>query len=72
MTYVALPCFAPLNRNICKSVLGFQALTGSYETGKFFGFSKVTCRETYLASVPSIWKTFKRLEECLMVTLENC
>ena len=71
MTYVALPCLAPLDRNTCNIVIDSHALTGSDQTEKFFVFSKLTYRETNLASAISIWKVFKRLEEYWMVILEN-
>ena len=37
------PLAEKLGSNVCKDLLGFHALTGSGQTGKFFGFSKLTC-----------------------------
>jgi hypothetical protein len=54
-----------LGKDICKSLLGLHALTGSYQTGKFFGFSKLTCWKTYMSSSQNILKAFKNLGELL-------
>ena len=47
------PLTEKLNFDLHKGLLRFHALTGSDQTGKFFGYSKLSCLETYLASSPS-------------------
>ena len=44
-----------------KGVLGLHVLTGSDQTGKLFGYSKLSCWETYLASSPSTLQAFANL-----------
>ena len=43
-----------------KGLLGFHPLRGSYQTGKFFGYSKLSW-EMYLASSPSALQAFANL-----------
>ena len=37
------PLAEKLNFDLCKGLSGFHALTGSDQTGKFFGYSKLSC-----------------------------
>ena len=41
-----------LRRDVCETLLGFHALTGCDQTGKFYGHSKLSCWQTFL-SFPS-------------------
>ena len=47
------PLAEKLNFDLLKGLLEFHALTGSDQTGKFFGYSKLSCWETHLAFSPS-------------------
>ena len=55
------PLAKKLNFDLCKGLFGFHALIGSDPTGKFFGYSKLSCWETYLASSPSTLQAFANL-----------
>ena len=46
--------FEKLGPSLCKALLGFHAITGCDQTGKFFGISKLSCWKTFLVSPPSI------------------
>ena len=55
------PLAEKLNYDLRKGLLGYHSLTGSDQTGKFFGYSKLSCWETYLASSPSTLQAFENL-----------
>ena len=55
------PLAEKLNFDLSKGLLGFHALTGSDQTGKFFSYSKLSFWETYLASSPSTLQAFANL-----------
>ena len=55
------PLTEKLDFDLHKGLLRFHALTGSDQTGKFFGYSKLSCWETYLASSPSTLQAFANL-----------
>ena len=59
------PLAEKLGSNVCKGLLSFHALTGSDQTRKFFGFSKLTCWDTYMASPQSTLKAFENLGRVL-------
>ena len=59
------PLAEKLGSNVCKGLLGFHTLTGSDQTGKFFGFSKLTCWNTYMASPQITLKVFEKLGRVL-------
>lgn len=46
---------------LCKCLLGFHAFTGSDQTGKFYGFSKLSCWKTLISSSPNILDAFCKL-----------
>ena len=50
-----------LGRDVCEALLGFHALTGCDETGKFYENSKLSCWQTFLFSPPDVIKTFQNL-----------
>ena len=54
-----------LGSKVFKGLLGFHALTGSDLTGKFFGLSKLTSWDTYMASPQSTLKAFENLGRVL-------
>ena len=56
------PLTGRLNFDLRKGLLGFHALTGSDQTGKFFGYSKLSCWKRYLASSPSTLEAFANLD----------
>ena len=41
--------FEQLGPQICKAILGFHAITGCDQTGKFFGISKLSCWKAFVA-----------------------
>ena len=59
------PLAEKLGSNVCKGLLGFHTLTGSDQTGKFFGFSKLTCWDMCMASPQSTLKAFEKLGRVL-------
>ena len=59
------PLAEKLGSNVCKGLLSFHALTGSDQTRRFFGFSKLTCWDTYMASPQSTLKAFENLGRVL-------
>ena len=59
------PLAEKLGSNVCKGSLGFHALTGSHQTGKFFGFSKLMFWDTYMASAQSTLEAFENLGRVL-------
>ena len=50
-----------LERDVCEALLGFHALTGCDQTGKFYGHSKLSCWQTFLSSPPDVVKAFQNL-----------
>ena len=55
------PLAENLTFDLRKGLLGFHVLIGSDQTGKFFGSSKLSCWEKYLASSPSASQAFANL-----------
>ena len=55
------PLEKKLGSNICKGLLSFHALTGSDQTGKLFGFSKLTCWDMYMVSPQTTLEAFENL-----------
>ena len=46
---------------VCTPLLGFHAMTGSDQTGKFNGFTKKTCWDTFIQSTDDILDAFIHL-----------
>ena len=46
---------------VCTALLGFHAMTGSDQTGKFNGFTKKTCWDTFIQSTDDILDAFIHL-----------
>ena len=46
---------------VCTALLGFHAMTGSDQTGKFNGFNKKTCWDTFVQSTDDILDAFIHL-----------
>ena len=50
-----------LGPELCKSLLGFHALTGCDQTGKFSGFSKLSCWKVLIDSSPHVLNALQLL-----------
>ena len=46
---------------VCTALLGFHAMNGNDQTGKFNGFTKKTCWDTFVQSTADILDTFIHL-----------
>ena len=53
--------FEILGPSLCKPLLGFHAITGCDQTGKFFGISKLSCWKTFLVSPRNIIEALSKL-----------
>ena len=49
----------------CNALLGFHALTGCDQTGKFYGFSKLLCWKTFNFSSPEVYTALQSLGNTL-------
>ena len=47
----------------CAALLGFHSFTGCDQTGKFSGFSKLSCWKTFVKSKSSVLEAFAKLGE---------
>ena len=54
-----------LGIEMCKCLLGFHSLTGSDQTGRFYGFSKLACWKTFLSSPSDVLKALGSLGRIL-------
>ena len=59
-----------LGREICKSLLGFHALTGCDQTGKFFGFTKLSCWKNLMQCQPDVVNALQKLGDCTTTEVE--
>ena len=59
--------YEALGADLCKALLGFHALTGCDQTGKFYGFSKLACWKALTSSPP---ETIQALQ-CLGVEINE-
>ena len=50
-----------LGEEKCAALLGFHSFTGCHQTGKFSGFSKLSCWKTFVKSKPSVLEAFAKL-----------
>ena len=50
-----------LGEEKCAALLGFHSFTGCDQTGKFSGFSKLSCWKTFVKSKPSVLEAFAEL-----------
>ena len=48
----------------CTSLLGFHAVTGCDQTGKFVGFTKKTCWKVLVDASPDVTSAFRSLGQC--------
>ena len=48
----------------CTSPLGFHAVTGCDQTGKFVGFTKKTCWKVLVDASPDVTSAFRSLGQC--------
>ena len=53
--------YEKLGNEKCKALLGFHAITGCDQTGKFYGFSKLGCWKTFLSSSSDVLKSLQNL-----------
>ena len=57
--------YEKLGKVNCKALLGFHALTGCDQTGKFYGFSKLSCWKTFNSSSPEVYIALQSLGNTL-------
>ena len=50
-----------VGRDVCEALLGFHALTGCDQAEKFYGHSKLSCWQTFVSSLPDVFKAFQNL-----------
>ena len=56
---------------ICKALLGFHSFTGCDQTGRFYGYSKLTCWKVFTSSNVFIQNAFQCLGDSLIVDVYN-
>ena len=60
-----------MGKEICKLLLGFHSFTKCDQTGKFYGYSKLTCWKVYMSSNVSLQNAFPCLRDSLTVDVYN-
>ena len=53
-----------LDLELCTSHLGFHALTGYNQTGKFAGFTRKTCLKVLVVASPHVSSAFRSIGRC--------
>ena len=54
--------------NICTALLGFHAITGCDQTGRFLGYTKLSCWETFLLADDDVLQGFSQLGSSSQLT----
>ena len=57
-----------LSLNVCKALLGFHAITGCDQTGRFLGYTKLSCWETFLLVDDDVLQGFSQLGSSSQLT----
>ena len=57
--------------HMCKAILGFHAISGCDQTGKFYGHSKLSCWKTFVSSPTPVIEALSQLGETITKPTES-
>ena len=66
--FVLRKIHSQLPLNVCKALLGFHAITGCDQTGRFLGYTKLSCWETFLLVDDDVLQGFSQLGSSSQLT----